>query len=88
MKDEFSIDLMCKLLLLPRRTYYDISNWKKPSRQLKTESLDEQILAVVDSTDEKIGSSQVLRLLQERGVETTQQTVWRRMKKLGLLEQK
>ncbi len=88
MKEEFPIEMMCKLINLPRRTYYDTINWEKSSRERKAEEFSALVEGVFQDHNRDIGSSQIQRILKEQSVNSTQQTVWRHMKKLGLLEDK
>ncbi|MFI3254590.1 MAG: hypothetical protein R3Y63_09680 [Eubacteriales bacterium] len=71
---------------LPRRTYYDAINWQKSQRELKEEQFSALVKSVFQEHNGDVGSSQIQRILTDQGVECTQQTVWRHLKKLGLLE--
>lgn len=84
-QEEFSIDLMCKVVNLPRRTYYDTLNWKKSPRQEKMEQFSEWVSEIFHDFNQEIGSTEIQRILESRGVTCTQQTVWRHMKYNGPL---
>lgn len=79
---------MCDTVKLPRRSYYDALKWTKSPRQLKAEEFSELVSRISEQHSGEIGSSKIQQILHEQGVSCTQQTVWRHMKKLGLLNTK
>lgn len=75
---------MCDVFQVSRSGYYDWTRRKKNDRAKRREKLEQQIRRVFLDSRRLYGSKKVLEALKKEGVQVSEKTVARTMKRLGL----
>ena len=77
--------LMCKVLKLPRSTYYKVIGRTPSARELENQHLDEVILEIFYDSKKRYGAPKITdKLLERYGIHVTMKHVQRRMAILGI----
>lgn len=75
---------MCRVLNIPRSTYYKAHDLSQSNRSLENKSYEEQILSIYEDSNKRYGAPKIHRVLLNNGVSISIKRVQRLMKKLGI----
>ncbi|MPM79610.1 hypothetical protein SDC9_126649 [bioreactor metagenome] len=76
--------MMCRVLNIPRSTYYKAHDLSQSNRSLENKSYEEQILSIYEDGNKRYGALKIHRVLLNNGVSISIKRVQRLMKKLGI----
>lgn len=76
--------MLCKCIGIHHSVYYYHSNHKENSYQIANEKLDDEIKKIFEESKQRYGSPKITKVLNSKGIKTSQKRVARRMRKLGL----
>lgn len=75
---------MCKVLNIPRSTYYKAHDLSQCNRALANKNYEEHILSIYEDSNKRYGAPKIHRVLLNNDVSISIERVQRLMKKLGI----
>ena len=84
MKDKHNIRLLCKCMGIHHSVYYYHKNNKTNKYKENNKELDRQIIEIYTESKRRYGSPKIQKVLESKGIKTSQKRVARRMRKLGI----
>ena len=78
------VKLLCRVLKMPRSTYYATLNRQPSKRSIENEQLCKQILEIYVASKRRYGCIKIKHALEKQGVYTSQNRVLRLMRRLSI----
>ncbi|QZT32483.1 IS3 family transposase [Caldalkalibacillus thermarum TA2.A1] len=82
--ESIPVHTLCKVLGIPRSTYYQRLNHKESNRERENQEITERINSIHQKSKQRYGAPKIHHLLKQEGFQVSLKRVQRLMKKSGI----